>query len=310
MNFIVCYNLHMEKLPFEEKKPEVKDESSKTSRRSLLKGIVALGGTAALSTLTGQKAESRERTPRENNLENKDYIQRIEKEAKKAAKLIEIGNPYLFFESPYLLFALYCSDHFLKKLSIGNLEHDIAEQVIKRFADKITPEIRERYVLMLDKISGNIPKTELLKTSSPLERFAYGQGKNHPDAIDLFIKEGTPVKAMRTGMAVAAERTWKKEDPFSVASLKGGNSVIIYNMADKAFYRYCHLENVFINQGEKIIAGTKIGTVGHSGLNASKPGHGEHLHFEINQYERESKKVRPLLEDELRMKIEIAKKIN
>lgn len=304
----------MEKFSFKEKnkgpetKPEAKDESPKITRRSILKSALALGGAAALSALTGQKGESQERTRQENNLENKDSVQRIEEEAKKAAKLIEIGNPYQFFKSPYLVFALYYSDRFLKKLSSGGMEYDVAEQIIRRFADKITPEIRERYVLMLDKISESIPKTEFLKTSSPLERFAYGKGKNHPDAIDLFIKEGAPIKAMRAGVVVAAERTWKKEDPFSTASLKGGNSVIIYNSADKVFYRYCHLENVFINPNEKIIAGTKIGTVGHSGLNASKPGHGEHLHFEINQYEQESKKVRPLLEDELRMKIEVAKR--
>ena len=59
----------------------------------------------------------------------------------------------------------------------------------------------------------------------------------------------------------------------------------------------------------EITAGVKIGTVGHSGTNASKPGHGEHLHFEINKYDQRSKIVRPLLEDELKQRIENAKKL-
>ena len=29
-----------------------------------------------------------------------------------------------------------------------------------------------------------------------------------------------------------------------------------------------------------------VGTVGHTGLNASQPGHGRHLHFETNEYLR------------------------
>lgn len=292
----------MENFSFEEKKKEevdITNKSPKISRRSILKGAAILGGAAALSALTGQKVESAEK---------ESIAERIEKEAKKAARLLETGDTSRFFESPYLIFALYCSDRFLKKLASGGMEYDTAEQIIRRFADKISPEIRERYILMLDKMGGDIPKQELLKTSPPLEKFVYGRGKNHPDALDLFIKEGSPIQAMKTGVVIQVERSWKKDDPFSTASLKGGNSIIIYSPADKAFYRYCHTENVFINQGEQITAGTKIGTVGHSGLNASKPGHGGHLHFEINQYDQRKKTVRPLLEDELRLRIEKSKK--
>lgn len=292
----------MENIPFGEKNKEeddIIDKSPKISRRSILKGAAFLGGAAALSALTGQKVESAEK---------ENITEKIEKEAKKAAKLIEAGDQSRFFESPYLIFALYCSDRFLKKLASGAMEYDISKQVLKQFAGKISPEIRERYILMLDKMGRDIPKQEFLKTSPPLEKFAYGVGKNHPDALDLFIKEGSPIQAMKTGVVVQVERSWKKDDPFSAASLKGGNSVIIYSPADKAFYRYCHLENIFVNQGEKITAGTKIGTVGHSGLNASKPGNGGHLHFEINQYDRRQKTVRPLLEDELRLRIEKSKK--
>lgn len=294
----------MEKFSFGEKGKNIIEEQKeekppKISRRSVLKGAMTLGGASILSVLTGNKAESAEK---------EGIAGKIEKEAKKAAKFLERGDPKHFFESPYLIFALYCSDKFLKKIVSGAMEYDTAEQIIRRFAGNISPEIREQYILMLDKMGGDISRQKFLKTSPPLEKFAYGRGKNHPDALDLFIKEGSPIQAMTAGVVVQVEKSWKKDDQFSTASLKGGNSIIIYNPNDKAFYRYCHLENVFINQGEQITAGTKIGTVGHSGLNASKPGHGGHLHFEINQYDQRQRTVRPLLEDELKAKIEQSKK--
>jgi murein DD-endopeptidase MepM/ murein hydrolase activator NlpD len=37
--------------------------------------------------------------------------------------------------------------------------------------------------------------------------------------------------------------------------------------------------------GAFVDAGDELGAVGHSGLNASRPKHGRHLHFEINQIE-------------------------
>ncbi len=282
-------------------------ESPKMTRRSFLKGVAALGGAAAIPAFMGRSGEPEERISRKNNSES-ERIQRIEKEVKKAEKLIEAGDPHRFFESSYLIFALYCSDRFLKKIAVGGTDYDSTEQIIRRFSDKITPEIRERYVRALDTMSESIPKAKLSEILLPLERFSYGHGKNHLDAVDLFIKEGAPVKAMSAGVVVAAERIWKKDDLFSVASIKGGNSVIVYNSADAAFYRYCHLESVSVRQGEKITAGTEIGTVGHSGVNASKPGHGGHLHFEMNQYERRSKKVRSLSDEELRRKLELAKR--
>ena len=79
--------------------------------------------------------------------------------------------------------------------------------------------------------------------------------------------------------------------------------MIVYYPAEKEFYRYCHLQEVFVKEGDIIADGTMIGSVGHSGTNASKPGRGEHLHLEINQYRQATKKIRPLLEDELREKI-------
>jgi murein DD-endopeptidase MepM/ murein hydrolase activator NlpD len=43
--------------------------------------------------------------------------------------------------------------------------------------------------------------------------------------------------------------------------------------------------------GAFVTAGQVIGKVGHSGLNASQPKHGRHLHFEINEYDGRSVKT-------------------
>lgn len=271
------------------------------SRRSLLKGVAALGMTKVFPSVD---AEGKTESKSELSVKREVIVKRIDYEVARAGKLIEVGEPLRFFESLYLISALYYSERFLKKLIARSTEFDVSEEIISLIALTISPRMRELYMLMLDRAAKSIPESELQKQFTPLERFAYGRGKNHPDAIDLFVKEGTPVRAMRAGVIVLSDSKWDKEDQFSTASLKGGNSVIIYNSTSKEFYRYCHLKEVFVNKGQIITAGTKIGTVGHSGTNASKPGHGEHLHFEINQYIQDTREVRPLLEVELKRRID------
>ena len=47
-----------------------------------------------------------------------------------------------------------------------------------------------------------------------------------------------------------------------------------------------------------------IGGVGHTGMNASKPGHGEHLHLEINRYDNNKKEIKSLSAREIKMRID------
>ena len=70
----------------------------------------------------------------------------------------------------------------------------------------------------------------------------------------------------------------------STSSWKGGNTVVVYSPHEQCFYRYCHLETVECRAGQMVKSGEKIGTVGHTGLNASMPGHGRHLHLERNSF--------------------------
>ena len=111
-----------------------------------------------------------------------------------------------------------------------------------------------------------------------------GGGRSHKYAIDLFAHEGTAVYAVSRGMVVLADRDWSSDSLFSTTSRKGGNAVIVFDPDHDRFSRYCHMSTVQVSAGERVAAGQIVGTVGHSGLNASQPGHGHHLHFETNEY--------------------------
>jgi len=122
----------------------------------------------------------------------------------------------IFFESPYLIYALYYSDRFLQQLSQSKEGLDIAEIIVGRIAPMITPAMRERYVAALENKTKGFSKKELQNYALPLESFKYGRGRNRPDAIDLFIKEGAKVRAMRGGVVLLAERDWKSGDFFQL----------------------------------------------------------------------------------------------
>lgn len=102
-------------------------------------------------------------------------------------------------------------------------------------------------------------------------------------AVDLFTNEGPPVPSAARGVVVIADKHWAPGEPFSTTSQKGGNSVIVFDRDGDRFLRYAHLDQVFVAAGGTVRAGEQIGSVGHTGLNASRPKHGRHLHFEVNE---------------------------
>jgi murein DD-endopeptidase MepM/ murein hydrolase activator NlpD len=82
------------------------------------------------------------------------------------------------------------------------------------------------------------------------------------------------------------------------SAIEESNSVIVFDPGADRFYRYCHLAAVNVSAGARVDAGQTIGRVGHTGVNASRRGHGRHLHFEINQYD--GRTVHPLTYLQLR----------
>jgi murein DD-endopeptidase MepM/ murein hydrolase activator NlpD len=115
--------------------------------------------------------------------------------------------------------------------------------------------------------------------------------------MDLFIREGSPVRSASAGVVLLAEEGWTEADPFSTSSHAGGNQVIVFDPVTDRFYRYCHLDSVEPVAGKVVEPGTLLGTVGHTGLNASRPRHGGHLHFEVNRWK--DGEMRPFTAKEL-----------
>ena len=89
------------------------------------------------------------------------------------------------------------------------------------------------------------------------------------DAIDIPAPLGTPVLAAATG---------RVEKLF--LSRAGGKTVYVRSPDGRTIYYYAHLDNYApsLRQGETVVQGTQIGTVGFSG-NASPAA--PHLHFAI-----------------------------
>ena len=124
--------------------------------------------------------------------------------------------------------------------------------------------------------------------SSPIDTMKIQKNldENHQDAIDLFTGEGLPVRSVTSGIVVLAENNWDSINDLSTSSSYGGNVVIIFNPEEGNFYRYAHLQKSMVEPGKALQGGKIIGVVGSTGTNASLPGHGEHVHLEINKYDR------------------------
>jgi murein DD-endopeptidase MepM/ murein hydrolase activator NlpD len=79
--------------------------------------------------------------------------------------------------------------------------------------------------------------------------------------------------------------------------------VIVFNYLKKEFYRYAHLGKITVSPGDLVMEGDKLGTVGHTG-NASRIGHGHHLHFEIHKYLDDQNTNQALLASDLKKRLE------
>lgn len=277
----------MEKIP-------KKNENIDSSRRKFLKKAgVLVGGlllSDALSIFTNSSNEKKEKE----NLNNIEYLKEIIK-SKDAEK---------FLESPYIISALYYSDEYIDEV-VNKKNKTPQEKIISGVSEFVTIDTRARYIEMLNrKLSSSINNLSK-KETLPLKNFETGFNtkENHRYAIDIFAKEGSDISTITSGVIVLAEDGWIKNEDLSTSSRKGGNTVIIFNAFKKEFYRYAHLDKVYVKPGDIINSGNIIGTVGHSGENASKLGHGEHLHLEVNVYNDKNDKVKALNVNELKEKL-------
>ena len=89
------------------------------------------------------------------------------------------------------------------------------------------------------------------------------------NGIDIAAPEGTPIEAANDGIVRLADFL-----------LSGGNTVIIDHGLGLSS-TYMHLDEFFVQEGERVYRGAVIGTVGMTGYAT-----GPHLHYEVNIFQR------------------------
>lgn len=224
-----------------------------------------------------------------------DIEGRVEWENRRADAVLaglEISN---LFDSPYVVSALYYRDGFLTRYPEDKQDADPARRIISHVARQFTPAMKQRFVRLLHEWYGPRADGAPARLLAPVPFPPINRRRlrrTHPNAVDLFSREGTAVRAAAGGIVLLAENGWTEADPFSTSSHAGGNTVILFDPATDRFFRYAHLERVDVIAGAVVPAGQLLGFVGHTGLNASRDGHGRHLHFEVNVFDGES--IRPL----------------
>ena len=221
---------------------------------------------------------------------------RVRQEIDKAEAVLERMDGGVIFDSPYLISAIYYSSGFLKQYPENKPDADPARRIIAHASRKLTPQLKAEFVGVVRRFYAEqtaLPQPDRLLAPVPLILPGTRRlRRTHPHAVDLFAREGTPVRSASAGVVLVAENGWTETDPFSTSSHAGGNTVIILDPTTNRFYRYCHMQSVQVIAGAAVDAGQTIGRVGHTGLNASRDGHGRHLHFEVNEYDGEA--IRPL----------------
>lgn len=264
------------------------------SRRDFLRtatlsalGTIVAGNSSQTNELP--KITEKESAPAPEKEVVRENKKTVEGEIEKCKQIIENEQYEEIIKNPYLVSALYYSEQAVRKMAPPHKYS--TEKIIWNIYPLITRQFRENYITTLKRtIAGESAKNliNLGTQCQPLDTIDFGKNleENHGDAIDLFIKEGSDVHAMLGGIVVLAENNWKENDDLSTSSYRGGNTVIVFNPQDDSFYRYAHMQEIIATAGKFIPSGALIGIVGHTGINASMAGYGEHLHFEIQRYDR------------------------
>ena len=171
---------------------------------------------------------------------------------------------------------------------------DPDQSIENQRAKKISPQAKAVLVkIMKDKISLLWP-VEICKcwVSSLFGQRASG----FHNGVDFAASQGTPVYAAANGIVEIAQHSLDKN---------GYGNMILIDHDDLTFRdefgyimnyktRYAHLHNVYVKQGDVVMEGEKIGTVGATGHVITKHAKSDpsHLHFEVY---RGKDRINPLL---------------
>jgi murein DD-endopeptidase MepM/ murein hydrolase activator NlpD len=119
--------------------------------------------------------------------------------------------------------------------------------------------------------------------------FDGNQHKGHP-GHDIFIQDknqdglddgtGKPVEVISasSGIVVSANLNWEPSSP-----IRGGNYIWLYEPIKSRYYYYAHLNEIFVNVGQIVSKGERLGTVGRTGVKAYPKSSPTHLHFVVHQ---------------------------
>jgi murein DD-endopeptidase MepM/ murein hydrolase activator NlpD len=217
-------------------------------------------------------------------------------ETQKAAGIFSRNDYVTALGNPYIVSTVYYTEDFLSLFSPKSRDQHPCRQIISSLKKTMTPEFADGFIWYLKTLTP-VATTDLW--TKPVGGKGFPLGGIHKDAIDIFVHEGSPVFSMAAGVVVLAEGDWNAKNSLSTSSAKGGNTVIIFNPFREQFIRYCHLATVTVHTRQVVSAGEVVGTVGHTGSNASKNGHGRHLHLEINAWNRSTHHAAPIPKKQL-----------
>jgi murein DD-endopeptidase MepM/ murein hydrolase activator NlpD len=257
--------------------------------KALLPLIVALAlGAAAVASPGAHHRARRTRLPRRPSSQvqpSPEIEEKVAQEVEKARRILDTLDTANLLASPYLVEAMYYHDGLLAHFPVDSPTADPDRRIVGQICRAIGPAQKALFVSLLHgKWAGsNPPGPNAAVFPLANSRIAAG-ARTHQDAIDLFAPEGSQVYAVLRGIVVLAEGGWSAANALSTSSRKGGNTVIVFAPDYDRFYRFCHLSTVLAAPGSLVAAGAVVSSVGHSGLNASRGGHGRHLHFEMNEY--------------------------
>ncbi len=164
---------------------------------------------------------------------------------------------------------------------------DVEEQdsgVLKEVADlKNLKEFMSQSEKSLEAVSGLLSSQGKLLVDLPT-KWPVGSGigritnyfgpEIHPFTGQWYLHKGLDIASYRRGVPILAAANGKVIER-GYEAMGFGNYVVIrhaYGFSTK----YAHLSKVFVNEGDIVTQGQRIGTMGNTGLST-----GQHLHFEV-----------------------------
>ena len=98
------------------------------------------------------------------------------------------------------------------------------------------------------------------------------------DGIDDSTGKSVNVISASSGIVVSVNPDWEPSSP-----IRGGNYIWIFEPIKSRYYYYAHLKEIFVEIGQVVSRGERIGTLGRTGKNAYPMRSPTHLHFTVHR---------------------------